>query len=140
MDGNIKDTPPVILVPAPQDRPRWDAVTKELAEARKLADGRKQAARADFDKWLSPATPDGMAPLVPTDGLRLARAAQRGAGDDAQPDGGRQAAGGPAGVGRRLGRRARRHEGLQVRPPARPWSWPTRATSRRTRASPTAPG
>ncbi len=71
MDGNIPNTPPVILVPAPQDRPRWDAVTKELAEARKLADGRKQAARADFDKWLSSATPDGMAPLVPTDGLRL---------------------------------------------------------------------
>ena len=39
MDGNIKDTPPIIFVPAPQDRPRWDAVTKELAEARKQADG-----------------------------------------------------------------------------------------------------
>src|SRR5947209_6747900 len=26
MDGNIKDTPPVIVVPLPQDRARWEAL------------------------------------------------------------------------------------------------------------------
>jgi uncharacterized protein DUF1553/uncharacterized protein DUF1549/cytochrome c/concanavalin A-like lectin/glucanase superfamily protein len=71
MDGNIKNTPPVVLVPAPEDRPRWDALTKEVAETRKQADARKQAARADFDQWLASAAPDAMATLLPDDGLRL---------------------------------------------------------------------
>jgi hypothetical protein len=71
MDGNIKDTPPVILVPASADRPRWEAATKELAEVRKQADARKVAARADFDKWLTAATPERMATYIPSDGLRM---------------------------------------------------------------------
>ena len=80
MDGNIKDTPPVMLVPAPEDRPRWDAVMKELPDVRKQADARKTAARADFDKWLAAATPDGMATLLPTDGLRLQAPLSEGTG------------------------------------------------------------
>ena len=53
MDGNIKNTPPIVFVPRLEDRPRWDAVAKELAEARKQVEARKQTARADFDKWLA---------------------------------------------------------------------------------------
>src|SRR5262249_48743424 len=53
MDGNIPNTPPTVFVPKPEDRARWEVLQKEVAEARKLADGRKQAARADFDKWLA---------------------------------------------------------------------------------------
>ena len=70
MDGNIKDTPPIMLVPAAADRPRWDVVGKELADARKQADGRKAAARADFDKWLAGAAAGAVASAVPADGLR----------------------------------------------------------------------
>ncbi len=71
MDGNIKDTPPVILVPASADRPRWELATKELAEVRKQADARKKAARADFDKWLTTATPERMATYIPSAGLQM---------------------------------------------------------------------
>jgi hypothetical protein len=53
MDGNIKDTPPIIRVPRLEDRPRWDAVGKELAGLRTQTDARKQAARADFERWLT---------------------------------------------------------------------------------------
>ena len=52
MDGNIPNTPPIVFVPKPEDRPRWEVLQKEVGEARKLADARKQSARADFDKWL----------------------------------------------------------------------------------------
>ncbi|HVS37462.1 MAG TPA: DUF1553 domain-containing protein [Gemmataceae bacterium] len=69
MDGNIPNTPPVILVPRPEDRARWDVVGKELAEARKQVEARKQAARADFDKWLASAAPDQMASMTPSEGL-----------------------------------------------------------------------
>src|SRR5262249_18977214 len=43
MDGNIKDPPPTILVPRAEDRPRWEAISKELSEVRKQTDARKQA-------------------------------------------------------------------------------------------------
>ena len=53
MDGNIKDTPPTVLVPDAADRARWQALPGELADARKQLDARKQSALADFDKWLA---------------------------------------------------------------------------------------
>src|SRR5262249_36442513 len=71
MDGNIKDTPPILFVPKPEDRPRWQVLSKELAETRKQVDARKQAARADFDQWLTEARADAVAGLVPSDGLRF---------------------------------------------------------------------
>jgi hypothetical protein len=79
MDGNIKDTPPILFVPQMEDRPRWDAVVKELAETRKQVETRKQTARADFDKWSNkpeaPATGQ-----VPSEGLRFQAALNEGIG------------------------------------------------------------
>ena len=65
MDGNIKDTPPIVFVPKSEDRERWTALSKEVAETRGQAEARKQAATADFDKWLaeqSGTSPGGEAP------------------------------------------------------------------------------
>ncbi|HTU23595.1 MAG TPA: DUF1553 domain-containing protein [Gemmataceae bacterium] len=64
MDGNIKDTPPILFVPQLEDRPRWDALVKQLAEARQQVEARKQNARADFHKWLASRT--GETPVPPT--------------------------------------------------------------------------
>ena len=86
MDGNIQDTPPIIVVP----RPRRPAA---LGRARRRSwptsagkvDARKQAARADFDKWLDDGQGRARSPRrVPTDGLRLHAAAERGQGQDAR--------------------------------------------------------
>jgi hypothetical protein len=71
MDGNIKDTPPVTFVPQSSDRARWDALTGELAGARKQADERRTSARADFDGWLASAKPEAVTGLTPADGLRF---------------------------------------------------------------------
>ena len=52
LDGNIYDTPPVMVVPFPEDRPRWDALKSELPSAH----GRLEAVRGDsekeIEKWL----------------------------------------------------------------------------------------
>jgi hypothetical protein len=97
MDGNIKDTPPIVFVPRIEDRPRWDALAKELAGVRKQAEARKQAVRADFDKWLaSEGRAGGVSPLLPpekgadaprspvgplpVDGLRFHAALNEGSG------------------------------------------------------------
>ncbi len=71
MDGNIKDTPPIVVVPATDDWDRWNAVGGELAEARKQVEARKAVARAEFDSWLAGSTPETLAALVPSEGQRL---------------------------------------------------------------------
>lgn len=67
MDGNIKDTPPIIQVPVNADRPRFMALQRELAEAKKATEARKATAKADFDKWLTSTTRTALA--APTEGL-----------------------------------------------------------------------
>jgi hypothetical protein len=69
MDGNVKDTPPIITVPRAEDRQRWITLVTMIGEARRQADERKNAARTDFDKWLKEAKPDVVAGKVPTQGL-----------------------------------------------------------------------
>jgi len=69
MDGNIKDTPPVIAVPRPEDRPRWDALPGELADARQKLDARRQSARDEFQKWLGGAAAASFAGQIPTSQL-----------------------------------------------------------------------
>ena len=51
MDGNIKDTPPVMVVPTPEDAVRWAAIKGDTAEAEKQVNERQQAARPLFDSW-----------------------------------------------------------------------------------------
>ena len=71
MDGNIKDTPPIIPVPRPEDRARFDRLGKDIAAAQKALDARKSAARGDFDRWLAGVKPADVAGLIPTDKLHL---------------------------------------------------------------------
>jgi mono/diheme cytochrome c family protein len=72
LDGNVKDTPPIVFVPQPEDRPRWDALEGEIAALKTARDERKQAARPEFDSWLDAATPESIAPMMAADGLKLA--------------------------------------------------------------------
>jgi hypothetical protein len=72
MDGNVKDTPPTLFTPRLGDEPRWRRLLGELADTREQLSSRKQAARADFDKWLAAADAKAVAAHVPTADLRLA--------------------------------------------------------------------
>ena len=67
MDGNAKDTPPIITVPLAEDRPRFEALDGELAAARKLVEARRQEARPAFDAWLATATPESLAAATTKD-------------------------------------------------------------------------
>jgi hypothetical protein len=100
MDGNIKDTPPVIPLPVPGERGRWEAVKAEIAKGREKLESRKLSARPDFEKWLSrtalaggAAVPQGGSPgspasdagaVVPADGLRLHAPLSEGKGTTAR--------------------------------------------------------
>jgi hypothetical protein len=71
MDGNVKDTPPIVTVPAAADAKRWDEVAKELPAAKAELDARRAAAKPDFDAWLAHAKPEEVAIDVPTAELEL---------------------------------------------------------------------
>jgi hypothetical protein len=72
MDGNIRDTPPTVVVPRGEDRARWDALAGELAALEGQIASRREAARGEFGAWLRDRTPEALAGLAPADGLRLA--------------------------------------------------------------------
>ncbi|MFO0906624.1 MAG: DUF1553 domain-containing protein [Pirellulales bacterium] len=80
MDGNVKDTPPIVMVPAAADAPRWQALQRELPAANQRRDERKKAARGDFDAWLASAAATAVAQRIPADKLRLHAALREGEG------------------------------------------------------------
>ena len=80
MDGNIKDTPPIVPVPKAEDRPRLEALEKELAEARSATEARKTAAKSDYDAWLSSANVESLVKNLPTKDLYLSAALNEGDG------------------------------------------------------------
>jgi hypothetical protein len=84
MDGNIKDTPPTVFVPNANDRPRWDALSGDLADLGKQGDARKQAVRPEFDRWVAEATPDSLAASLPADGLTFHAGFSEGEGKELQ--------------------------------------------------------
>jgi hypothetical protein len=71
MDGNIKDTPPVVMVPQESDRQRWNELAKEVPASQQLLDGRRSEARPAFDAWLATAKPEVVAAQAPTADLEL---------------------------------------------------------------------
>ncbi len=81
MDGNIPNTPPIITVPKPEDRERWEAVTASLKVMRGNLEARKKDARSEYDKWLSEAKVEQLAALVPSEGLKLHAPLNEGTGN-----------------------------------------------------------
>ncbi len=81
MDGNVKNTPPIISVPRTEDRPRYDAVVKDVAAAKAKVDARKAAARDEFAKWLKTAAPEDFAAKAPAQGLVFHAPLKEGKGD-----------------------------------------------------------
>ncbi len=53
MDGNVKDTPPVIKTVPPEDQARWDVLPDEISAAEKKVGERGKEARPDYDAWLA---------------------------------------------------------------------------------------
>ncbi len=67
MDGNIKDTPPNIVVPLEKDRPRWQTLLDQEKPFQARIDRRRENGHVDFDKWLPATSPKFFSDRVPTD-------------------------------------------------------------------------
>src|SRR5262245_7711848 len=72
MDGNIKDTPPIVMVPREEDADRWKELDQAIPAAKQQVDDRRRDARPEFDSWLAQARPEDVAVEVSTADLELA--------------------------------------------------------------------
>ncbi|WP_437227297.1 DUF1553 domain-containing protein [Planctomicrobium sp. SH661] len=64
-DGNIKDTPPVMVVPRDEERDRWVTANAEVVVARADVEKRRAEARAEFDVWVAGASPEYFEKEIP---------------------------------------------------------------------------
>jgi hypothetical protein len=71
MDGNVKDTPPTVVVPTAPDRVRWTELTHQMNLARDQVDERRKSSRGDFDKWVAKSDTASLLKLVPSSSLLL---------------------------------------------------------------------
>jgi len=79
-DGNIKDTPPVLIVPLAADRPRWEQLQSELVDVRLQLERRKGEAKPAFEEWLANVKAADLGQYVPQEGLALRAALDEGKG------------------------------------------------------------
>ncbi len=52
-DGNVRDTPPIVPVPLPEDEAKYDSLIAERADLTKKMESRRKAGQTDFNKWLA---------------------------------------------------------------------------------------
>ena len=69
MDGNVKDTPPIVVVPKAGDRDRWDDLVLEKKAGQQRIDDRKKSAQPDFDAWLTNGAATQLISRLPSDKL-----------------------------------------------------------------------
>ena len=60
-DGNVKDTPPIIVVPKESDRVRWGELPGLITKTQQEIAARREAARPDFTAWLANVRPEQLA-------------------------------------------------------------------------------
>ena len=71
MDGNIKDTPPIVMVPTDSDREKYAKLGGEIGEVKTQVDQRVANCQPDFEKWQTETKPDAITSAVPKEGLAL---------------------------------------------------------------------
>ena len=79
-DGNVKDTPPIVVAPQRKDRSRWIALPKLIEEARQNKAKQRSESRAEFQSWLGDATPEAIEESSPSKGLYLRARLNEGQG------------------------------------------------------------
>ena len=80
MDGNVKDTPPILPVPLADDLERFVSLKRELPEATAAVESRSSAAKPDFETWLREATPASIQEGLPQDPPQLSLPLNEGNG------------------------------------------------------------
>jgi len=71
MDGNVKDTPPIIMVPLEADLSRWEALATLVPAAEQAVTAHREQARPTFEAWLAKSQRQDLDAWIPSAGLQL---------------------------------------------------------------------
>lgn len=77
LDGNVPDTPPIVIVPPAADRAKWDSLEKQREDLKKGLTDARTGNVAQFEQWLrSPdrqkaGVPSVVSGLTPPEGVTL---------------------------------------------------------------------
>jgi hypothetical protein len=66
-DGNVKDTPPILPVPRPEDRQEFTVLEAAVATARAAVAARREEARSSFAAFVANVTPESIRAELPQD-------------------------------------------------------------------------
>lgn len=83
-DRNIKDPPPVLTVPTPDDRARWDALPSKIQQAQQAVAKHRTDSEPKFADWLSKADKEQFASKAPSEGLYLDATLTEGKGESVE--------------------------------------------------------
>lgn len=87
-DGNVKDGKgPVLKVPRPEDRDRWEALPAEITAATKQRNQHRGTAKSAFEKWVATATPEDVQVSATSQGLQLHIPFDEGSGTEIKSEG-----------------------------------------------------
>ncbi|EEF57985.1 protein of unknown function DUF1549 [Pedosphaera parvula Ellin514] len=67
MDGNVQNTPPILVVPLEQDRAKWESLSPRIDAAKAKLDDRRKVARPDFDIWFTNVSAKAFSKRLPKD-------------------------------------------------------------------------
>ena len=67
MDGNARNTPPIIVVPLAEDREKWEAISPRIKDAQGKMAHRRESGEEDFAKWLQTVSPESIQEKMPKD-------------------------------------------------------------------------
>ncbi len=81
MDGNISDTPPFIIVPADDDRGRYEEIRASLRATRNTLDQSTEAPGEQFEAWLATGSYKGLTAPLGSKGPSLHADATTASGD-----------------------------------------------------------
>jgi len=81
LDGNIKDSPPSVVVPREDDRPRWAQLAVDSEALQDQIAQRQKNGHADFEQWLPLADVAQMWEQIPTRDMQFHAPLNEGSGD-----------------------------------------------------------
>src|SRR6478736_3242084 len=81
MDGNVKDTPPTVMVARPEEQKRWDELQGEIATTKTRTDERRTTLRPEFEAWLIQPKLEQLDALLPKNAPVFSAALSEGEGD-----------------------------------------------------------
>ncbi len=82
-DGNVRDTPPIVVVPRDEDRELWTTLTEQVRQAEDHLAHHREEAGDDFKTWLASASVQSLQDSLPEDGLYFRAPLDEGEGKQA---------------------------------------------------------